>query len=217
MATFGFILRIVAGYVILGMACFLMLRTIIGYTVFQDDVQFLAQKQAYVGNPVWKAAFYIHVFTAVVALLAGFTQFSKQILQDHRAWHRRLGRIYVIVVLLVNVPAGLVMAIYANGGLIGKTAFVLLDALWFWCTWRGYASARQRDFSAHKDWMIRSYALTLSAITLRTWKIILAHTFDIDTAHLYVIDAWMGFVPNLLLAEVFIQMRGRMAGPKRSR
>lgn len=214
LATLGFILRIFAGYTVLGLACFLMLRTIIGYTTFQTNVQFLAQKQDYIGNPIWMFAFYTHVFSAVVALMAGFTQFSKQFLQDHRQWHRWFGRVYVVVVLLINVPAGLIMGIYANGGMIGKTAFLLLDVLWFLTTYLGYTKAKKRNFVAHKNWMIRSYALTLSAITLRTWKIILSHSFNIDMAPLYIIDAWLGFVPNLLMAEAIIRIQGNVTTRK---
>jgi hypothetical protein len=40
------------------------------------------------------------------------------------------------------------------------------------------------------------YALTFSAITLRTWKLILSRSFHIDPVHLYMIDAWLGFVPG---------------------
>lgn len=39
-------------------------------------------------------------------------------------------------ILLINVPASLIKDICANGGLIGKTAFTLLDALLFGFTWR---------------------------------------------------------------------------------
>jgi hypothetical protein len=37
------------------------------------------------------------------------------------------------------------------------------------------------------------------------WKIILPDLFNIDPGTLYMIDAWMGFVPNLLFAEWFIK------------
>ena len=53
--------------------------------------------------------------------------------------------------------------------------------------------------------MMRSYALTFSAITLRTWHWILSYSFVIDPAQLYMIDAWLGFVPNLLLVELMIR------------
>lgn len=192
----------------LSIACFLMLRTIAGYTSFKDDVQFLLFKQAYIHNPVWITAFYVHVFTAVIALFAGFTQFTPHLLREHRKLHRLMGKIYVWNILAINFPAGMIMAIYANGQLPGKLAFILLDSLWFFFTCKALICARARNFVCHKNNMIRSYALTLSAITLRLWKLILSNSFDIDQTQLYIIDAWLGFVPNLIIAEWIIR-RGR--------
>lgn len=207
MENLKFILKTFIAYFVLSIACFLMLRSIIAYTSFRDNVQFLLLKQEYIHNSLWKAAFYIHVFSAVIALFAGFTQFSSQFLKHNRKLHRFMGKAYVFNILLINVPVGMIMAFYANGGLLGKTAFVVLDSLWFLFTYKAFISAKNRDFVNHKNYMIRSYALTFSAITLRTWKIILSHSFDIDAPQLYIIDAWMGFVPNLLIAEWVIRFK----------
>ncbi|MBP7252023.1 MAG: DUF2306 domain-containing protein [Alphaproteobacteria bacterium] len=201
------ILRIFVAYFIISIACFLMLRLIVGYLEFRGDEQFLAYKQDYIGNPVWKTAFYVHVFTAVLALSAGFTQFSQELLREHTALHRFMGKLYVFNILFINVPVGMVLAIYANGQLVGKTAFVLLDCLWFWFTYRAYQCVRQKKFAEHKRFMIRSFALTFSAITLRSWKEIISHSFTIDIAQLYMIDAWLGFVPNLIVSELVIRKR----------
>jgi len=209
----AFILRIFIAYTVLSIGCFLMLRTIVGYTSFRDDVQFLALKQAYIHNMVWKTAFYIHVFSAVVALLAGFTQFSSQLLRDNPQVHRLIGKIYVANILFINFPAGLIMGIYANGGLPGKTAFLILDVLWFAFTLKAFLCAKNKRFVDHKNYMIRSYALTFSAITLRTWKLILSNLFTIDLAELYVIDAWLGFVPNLIIAEIIIRKNKLLKRP----
>jgi uncharacterized membrane protein len=208
-----FVLRIFIAYAVLSVGCFLMLRTIVGYTSFRDDVQFLALKQYYVHNVVWKTAFYIHVFSAVAALLAGFTQFSPQLLRDNPKVHRLIGKIYVANILFINFPAGLIMGVYANGGLPGKTAFLLLDVLWFFFTWKAYMCAKNKRYVDHKNYMIRSFALTFSAITLRTWKLILSNIFAIDLAELYVIDAWLGFVPNLLVAEIIIRKNNVLKRP----
>lgn len=201
--------RVFLAYALLSIGCFLMLRIILEYTALRDDVQFLRFKQDYVGNPIWKAAFYIHVFSAVIALLAGFSQFSSYVLHQHRALHRLFGKLYVATILLINVPAGMILAVYANGMLPGRVAFVLLDSLWFWFTLKAYLCARRRDIVQHKRYMIRSYALTFSAITLRTWKLILSNSFDLDPVQLYMMDAWLGFVPNLLVAEWIIRSRRR--------
>jgi uncharacterized membrane protein len=207
MNTLTFAARVFFVYLVLSVASFLMLRTIMGYMSFRDDVQFLIFKQAYIHNTLWKTAFYIHVFSAILALCAGFTQFSQQLLRDSKALHRFMGKLYVTDIVIVNFPAGLIMALYANGGIAGRTAFLLLDILWFAFTWQAYACAKDKDFTRHKHYMIRSYALTFSAITLRTWKFILSNAFSIDLRELYIIDAWLGFLPNMLVAELIIHRR----------
>lgn len=201
MEVLKFVTKIIVTYFVLSISCFLMLHTTIGYTSFRDDVQFLVFKQDYIHNPLWKTAFYIHVFSAIIALFAGFSQFSSQFLRQYRKLHRLIGKIYIFNILVVNAPVAMIMAIYANGGLLGKSAFLLLDILRFWFTYKAVIVAKERDFVSHQNYMIRSYALTFSAITLRTWKIILTHSFDIEPSQLYIIYSWMGFLPNLLIAE----------------
>ena len=178
---------------------------IIDYSSLRPDIHFLQFKQEYMHISWWVAAFYIHVFSSVLALAAGFTQFSNYILVNHRRIHRAMGKFYVGNILFINFPAGMVLAIYANGLFPGKLAFITLDLLWFYFTYRGYVAIRKRDIATHKEFMIRSFALTFSAITLRTWKIILTATTDLDPQLLYMLDAWMGFIPNLLLAEWIIR------------
>jgi len=209
--TWTFIIQIFLIYLALSVGCFLLLRIILEYTSFKDNVQFLAYKQAYVHDSIWRKAFYTHVFSAIIALLAGFTQFSKDFLKNHKKLHRLFGKIYVWDILAVNVPAGMILAVCANGMLPGRIAFVLLDSLWFWFTYRALRSALDRNFTNHKNYMIRSYALTFSAVTLRTWRLILSTAFTIDPVHLYMIDAWMGFVPNLLVAEYIIRAKKSQA------
>lgn len=194
-------------YFILCVATFLMLRTITSYATFRTDTGFLAFKQEYIHITLWKTAFYIHVFSAVFALMAGFTQFSNEFLQNNRKAHRLIGRLYAWNILVINFPAGLIMAFYANGHLPSRIAFFILDILWFVFTATAVIAVRKGDIGRHRRFMIRSYALTFSAITLRTWKFILSRSFHIDPLHLYMIDAWMGFVPNLLLAEWLIRVR----------
>ena len=189
------------------MATFLMLKGIIRYYPMQDNIGFLQFKQDYIHILPWKVAFYTHVFTIIFALLAGFTQFSALILKDHTNIHRLVGKIYIYDVLLINVPAAMIMAIYANGLLPTKTAFVILDCLWFWFTYKAVVEIKKGNVAAHKRFMIRSYALTLSAVSLRAWKIIILSFVDIDPLHLYMINAWMGFVPNLLFAEWLIRRK----------
>lgn len=115
-----------------------------------------------------------------------------------------MGKMYAYNIMLINFPAGMIMAFYANGEWPSKIAFIILDTLWLLFTYKAVIAVKAGDIKAHKRFMIRSFALTCSAITLRLWKLILSHTFNIDPQILYMIDAWMGFVPNLLFAEWLI-------------
>ncbi|WP_082018522.1 DUF2306 domain-containing protein [Pedobacter kyungheensis] len=185
-----------------------MLIGIIRYYPLRDDIGFLQFKQEYLDILPWKIAFYTHVFTIIFALLAGFTQFSTTILAKHKRLHRIMGKIYVYDIFL-NFPVAFVMGIYANGLLPTKMAFILLDCLWVWFTYRAVVEIKSGHVSRHKEFMIRSYALTLSAVSLRFWKIVILSFVQVDPLPLYMINAWLGFVPNLLFAEWLIRKRRR--------
>lgn len=203
-----YIARNVAVYLLLSLATYLMLLGIVRYYPLRDDIGFLQFKKEYLDNLPWKIAFYTHVFTIIFALLAGFTQFSTTILAKYKWLHRLTGKIYVYDIFL-NFPVAFVMGIYANGLLPTKIAFILLDCLWFWFTYKAVAEIRKDHVAEHKEYMIRSYALTLSAVSLRFWKIVILSFVQVDPLPLYMINAWLGFVPNLLFAEWLIRKRRR--------
>lgn len=198
------LLKTVGLYLALNVGTFLMLKIIVQYSAFDDHVGFLEFKQEYLHIRLWKAAFYVHVFSSIFTLLAGLTQFSSEILKNHRCIHRLIGRIYVWDIVLINFPAGLIMAVYANGHLPSKIAFLILDGLWLWFTVKAVIAVKKGDITRHREFMIRSYALTFSAVTLRTWRVVLTASFDLDPQVIYMLDAWLGFVPNLMCAEWLI-------------
>jgi hypothetical protein len=65
--------------------------------------------------------------------------------------------------------------------------------------------AKQKDFKAHKKYMMRSYALTLSALTLRAWKYGITNTMTLPPMDVYRVVAWLGWVGNLVVAEYLIR------------
>lgn len=203
------ILKTIVLYTLLCIATFLISVTIVQYSSFDEHVAFLQYKQEYLHIYHWKAAFYIHVFTSIFCLIAGFTQFSTHLQASYPSIHRFIGNLYVFNILVINFPAALIMAYYANGGLPTKLAFLILDALWFWFTLKALLEVKSKNFLQHEHYMIRSYALTFSAITLRTWKLILTSATTIDPDSLYMINAWLGFVPNWLAAEYYIRMKNK--------
>ncbi|MCV9385845.1 DUF2306 domain-containing protein [Reichenbachiella ulvae] len=184
---------------------FLMLRITLPYLAFDDHTAFLRIKQWVIDNSLWKTAFYIHVLSSMFCLIAGFTQFSNKILTRYPVWHRTMGQLYVGVILFLSGPSGLIMSIYANGGFISQLAFTSLSLLWLYFTFQGYYQIRKGNLSLHQQFIIRSYALTLSALTLRAWKWVIVLLLRPHPMDVYQWVAWLGWVPNLLIAEWYIR------------
>ena len=80
------------------------------YIPIKNDVGFLQLKQDYIDITEWRIAFFVHVFTSILALLAGFSQFNKSILKSYPKLHRGLGYVYIVNILLVTGPASLLMS-----------------------------------------------------------------------------------------------------------
>jgi Predicted membrane protein (DUF2306) len=189
---------------ILAFFCWLMTRIIFNYIPYNTDVGFLRIKQQYIDIDHWRIAFFIHVYASIWVLLAGFTQFSRKLQRQYPQVHRTMGYIYTIDILLITGPAGLLMGFYANGGTSSRIAFVVLACLWIFFTALALYKAKKRDFKSHRNFMIRSYALTLSAITLRAWKFGINNSFELPPMDVYRTVAWLGWVLNLAVAEIII-------------
>jgi len=202
------VMRVYGSYLlILALAFFsaLMLQITLQYIPIRTDAAFLQIKQEYIHITPWRIAFFVHVFSSMFVLIAGFTQFSGYLLSHYKPLHRVIGKLYVIDILFITGPASFIMALLANGGISSRIAFTTLAILWMVTTAKAWRSAMARQFTTHKEWMMRSYALTLSAVTLRAWKWLLIALFHLRPLHAYMIVAWMGFVPNLLFAEWLIR------------
>lgn len=119
---------------------------------------------------------YSHVFGSVFALALGPVQFSARLRARNVAVHRWLGRLYLGVGVLVGGSAGLFMAI------------------------------RAREVAAHRRWMVRNFALTFAAGTLRIYLPgSMAAGIPFEVA--YPAIAWLCWVPNLVAAEVLTVRR----------
>ena len=201
-----------------------MVNLSLPYIQLDTNVAFLRIKQwvfrRYDGSisTIWIIAFYIHVATSIFAVLAGFTQFFKIFL--YKKTHRLMGKLYVFSVLIFTATSGLIMSFFANGGWTSIIAFTTLSLLWWFSTFKAFKHALNKQFDQHGKWMIRSYALTLSAITLRLWKYAYANYIDPDMDFLHPMDlyrivAWLGWVPNLLFAEFLIRRKVHLKMLKR--
>ena len=180
------------------------------YFSFRPDINFLRVKQFVVHEIIWRTAFYVHISGGIVAIVTVPLQFLMRSRQGNAKLHRTLGKVYLGAILFVGAPAGFYMALYANGGPWASTGFAVMSMLWFYTTLTAYQSARNRKFKEHSQWMVRSYALTFSAITLRLWVPLCSIYFHMEPGLVVTLSAWVSWGFNLIFAEFLLLLDRRL-------
>jgi uncharacterized membrane protein len=145
----------------------------------------------------------VHVAGAATALLVGPVQFLPRLRTRRRDLHRLLGRIYVAGCLAGGV-GGLVLAFGTTAGPIAGVGFGSLAVVWLTSTSQAWRMALARRFDEHRAWMIRSFALTFGAVTLRLYLPILP-LFGLSFIDSYRLTSFLAWIPNLILAELYLR------------
>lgn len=147
----------------------------------------------------------LHVVGAGLALLIAPVQLL--IYRRHRVLHRYLGRLYVLAVIAGSL-GGYYMAWHAYGGIISTLGLGILDTLWWSFTLLAVLHARSGDIAAHRRWMLRSFALTYAAVTLRLMSPFLSLYLDPMTQSQLVY--WLSWIVNLVLVQIWMSRSERI-------
>ena len=184
----------------------LMLTKTLPYYTFEKGIHFLTTKSDETNdNPVFRAGFYVHITTSLLVLVAGLLQFIPVLARRGPGLHQRLGKFYIIGILALAAPSGLILARFANGGLVAQVGFTLQCLVWWLCTWRAYRAARQHQWPLHVNWMLRSYAVTLAALALRGESYVMYYAFETKPIETYLTVTWLSWVGNLILVEILLE------------
>lgn len=141
-----------------------------------------------------------HFGIGALVLAIGPFQFVPRIRSRWPVFHRWLGRVYVAGCILSGV-AGFVLASNTNAGAVARVGFSLLAIVWLTTTIMAFVQARDRNFREHRRWMIRSYALTLAAVTLRIYLPLTIGGFGMEFLDVYPAISFACWVPNAIVAE----------------
>ena len=186
----------------------LLIRNTIPYFSLSKDFDFIQERIVLFLSPVYSWSFYIHIFAGMFCIGSALLQFSTAIIKKRTAIHVWSGRIYVMVVLLLGAPTGLYMSFFAKGSFAERGLFMFMAISWFLFTVKGLTTILKKNVLAHKFWMIRSYAMALTAVTFRVYYLVL-YLLDVELTKNYEISLWMSVVGNLLVAELVIYRRSK--------
>ncbi len=183
----------------------IMLTKVLPYMTFEHAINFLGTKTDEVLNKdhfIW--AFYIHITSSLFVMGGGAFQFFPEIIRRFPRFHRNIGKMYVFFILLLAAPSGLILAFYANGGLAARVGFSMQCLVWWTVTYFAWNEIMQKKYENHVNMMIRSFAVTLAAMSLRTESYIMYYWLGTKPIETYLTVTWLSWVGNLLLAEIII-------------
>ena len=147
---------------------------------------------------------YAHALFATVGLALGPWQFRRNLTARRPGRHRLLGKVYLLSALMVGVT-GVYMAAYAYGGAPTRLGFGAMGAALLAATGLAYARIRALDVAAHREWMVRSFAVMFAGVTFRLWVPTLTAAYGGDFEPAYRLASWLCWVPNLLAAEWYVR------------
>jgi len=189
-----------------GLLLFLaVLMALIGlrYFVYGSAAYFPRQREVYEARTF---GLLVHIGAMMLAVVTGPFQFLRSLRERHFAFHRALGRVYIIGAL-VGALGGVYMAQFSASGTVSDVGFLLLGSGVLIATTYALVRIRTGNVQSHREWMTRSYALIFAAVTLRLYLPFLEMAFGERVG--YAVVAWACWVPNLVVAEWFVRTRLR--------
>jgi len=186
----------------------LLVYNTLPYFSFSKDFSFIEERSFLFKINFYNACFYIHIFAGSICIVTALIQFSRYILKKSKAIHRWSGRLYVFVVLFLGAPTGLYMSFFAKGGFWERVLFMVMAGFWFFTTLNGFTSIIKKNVLAHKIWMIRSYAMAMTAVTFRVYHIAF-YMFNWDHLENYELSLWISVIGNMLFAEWIIYRKSK--------
>jgi len=162
-------------------------------------------------RPGWaRASFLVHIAAGGLALLLSPVQLSTRLRARAPHVHRAVGRI-TLVAIAAGGTAGLVLAPMSLAGAVGTAGFGALAVLWLAFAALGLRAIRGGDVTAHRRFMLRTFAMTYAAVTLRLWLLVLVPVLG-DFPRAYAVVPFLSWVPNLVVVELLLRRQRPAAG-----
>jgi len=139
-----------------------------------------------------------HALGGVLALTIGPLQFSTRLRRNYLQLHRVLGRVYVYAVFL----AALIAMVLTQGSGLEVATYVQAGA-WIVCTLAALLAARNGFLVQHRQWMVRSYAVTFTFISTRVlnfWPAYAQMSVPTNQWVIIVVTMLSVFVPDIVFS-----------------
>lgn len=161
---------------------------------------------------------FAHMLGGTGMLFLGALNLYLAACRNRFALHRRIGQSYLLVGAFGSLTAIAITLSSAHKPADSpiltnaSTSLLLLALAWLAFAAMGWRAARNRRFSSHADWMIRTYVLTWSFVFCR----IASRVSDIETLGGGEAFIWLSWIVPLILCEIALQWPQGSRGTARS-
>ncbi len=113
-----------------------------------------------------------HILSSTIALVIGPFQFSSRIRSNNIRLHKKLGKLYIISIIIAAPFSILLNIYYPPPGSHMTFAFenITQGAIWLISALLAWLAAIKRQINLHKMWAARSYGMTLIFVFARVFK-----------------------------------------------
>ena len=175
--------------------------------IARSALPYFGFSQAHYGPYFWprRWGLLLHVAGGVIALTVGLVQLWLGLTNRIAALHRAFGKLYVGVIAVASI-AGFYLSLTISGNAPYAAGLFFLCIAWVVTTSMAVLAIRRRNLLQHREWMMRSYAVTFAFVTFRFGADALASQ-GLAIRDAQAIMAWACWAIPLLLLEALIQIR----------
>ena len=208
----------IIGWPIVLLLLFVGLSSLFGRVGFMSDA--FSQEVANPGEGMneFGIRYIQHYFVAGTHLVFGFIvyafapfRFMLSIRKRFIGCHRWTGRAWLISASVAGFTGaffGIVWPFtgHQEFGLLQTGINAIIGPYTLFCLYKAYSNIRARNFAAHRQWMIRSFALMLGVATQRVLLVTVAPLTGLGVEIMFATCMVLGMIINIAIAEYWIQL-----------
>ncbi len=157
----------------------------------------------------------LHVLAGALFLVLALLQLSSRIRGRYPAYHRWSGRLLVVLGGLTAIAGLYFGLLMPYAGAWEASAIALFGGLFLVAIGKGVVAIRRGNVIAHREWMIRAFAVAIGISTVRIVAAILDLTLTpagFTPARIFVLSIWIGLSMTVIAAELWLARTRRASG-----
>ncbi len=192
----------------IGLGRFLLPQDVFLRLVAITSPEYVAQELVLFQHP-WTEG--LHRLLGLTLLIAGMFQFDAGLRRRNPRVHRWTGRAFLLLALVVSLTGLTMGLLYPFAGTQEMVFIIVVSALMLFLISKAWTQARARNFTRHREWMIRALALSFFIAVMRVYTVPMNMLTDWPEPEVFISAGWMSVITVLAVAEWWINVtRGNL-------